>query len=373
MIDLMLTHTDLLALHRSLRERRVLSVYIDGSAADPAIQRSWRLQLDHSLTDLRSWLEGSPRDECAEFEACVRLLDEAVARFSAGVGSPGWAAFITSDGIHHAQHLPVAEPTLAVWSNGPCLAPYMRALKERRPVVVVVADARKATIYRYSLGELDRVDVVRSYHAIDHPEHMGAPPRLGFHTGTRGSAGHDTAQRSLLTGRDRMVAETADHVYDLAGADGWIVLGGIKRVVSRLGESLASAAPERVLELDSLDIGASEAQIAAAARTGASRLRDAFDVRRVAEIAELAGAHGLGVLGEASTRNALTQASVRELYLTHRYLEDHAAEAETAVRAALDQDAQVEEASGSAAELLDRYGGMAAALRFRPAQIEISR
>jgi hypothetical protein len=56
---------------------------------------------------------------------------------------------------------------------------------------------------------------------------------------------------------------------------------------------------------------------------------------------------------------------VRDLYVTHRFLEDHAAEAERAIRAALDQDASVEEVSGQAAERLNEHGGMAVGLRFR--------
>ena len=75
-------------------------------------------------------------------------------------------------------------------------------------------------------------------------------------------------------------------------------------------------------------------------------------------------------MGPADTRTALLQASVRELYLTHRYLQEHASEAEEAIRAALEQDAEVEEVSGHAAALLDEHGGMAAGLRFRPSAIE---
>ena len=366
----MLTYAQLVTLHRSLRDRRVLTVYIDGSAADPAIQRSWRLQLEHSLADLRRWLEGSSHDEREQFERCVRLLEGAVERFNSGIRAPGWAAFITRDGVRDAQHLPAPAPTLAVWSTGACIAPYMRALKESRPVIVVLADARKATIYRYRYGELDRVDVIRAFHAVDHPEHMGSPPRLGFHTGTRGAAGRDAAQRSLLNGRDRMIADTFDRVHDLAGADGWIVVGGIKRVVARIARELTAIAPNRVLELGALDVHASEAIVADVARSGASALRDIHDDERVAEIVEMAGAQGLGVAGPEDARHALDACSVRDLYVTHRYLEDHVSEAEQATRAALDQDALVEEVSGQAADRLNRHGGMVAGLRFRPAVID---
>lgn len=366
----MLTHSQLVTLYRSLRDEHVLTVYVDGTAADPAIQRAWRLQLDHGLKDVRTWLADSSHEDRESFERCVRLLEGELASFNASVGAPGWVAFITPDGTREAHQLPVAVPTLAVWSTGPCLAPYMRALKEARPVVVAVADARKAELYRYRLARLDRVETVRAYHAVERPSHMGAPPRQGFHSGTRGTAGQDAAQRSLLEGRDRMLVEAVDRIDHLAGSDGWILLGGIRRVVTRLAEQFSAIAPQRVLQLDSLDIHASDAEIADAARAGASALRAASDAKRVADIVDQAGAHGLGVVGPPETRLALGQSCVRELYMTHRYLEDHAADAENAVRAALDQDAAVEEVSGVAAERLDELGGMAAGLRFRPATIE---
>lgn len=361
----MLTHAELVTLYRSLRDRRVLSVYLDGSADDPALQRSWRLQLDHALDDLRQWLDGSARAERDELERSIGLLQALTASFAAGVGAPGWAAFITSDRVHDAHLLPASAPTLAVWSNGPCVSPYVRSLKEYRPVVIVIGDARHAALYRYHLGELDRADVVRAHHSIDHPEHMGTPARVGFHPGTRGTTGDDAAQRALLYGRDRMIAEVAESASKLAGTDGWILIGGIKRVAARISAISESVAPHRVLRLDSLDVHSSQAEIAAIARAGASRLRDAMDEHRITEIVEAAGAHGLGAIGPVDTGQALAQSSVRDLYLTHRYREDHAAEAEQAVRAAFDQDATVEEVSEGAAELLNRQGGLAAGLRFR--------
>jgi hypothetical protein len=366
----MLTYTQLVALHRALSNKRVLSVYLDGSASDPAKQRSWRVQLDQSLADLRRWLDDSSHAEREEFEQCVHRLDTALAGFSAGIGAPGWAAFITADRIHDAQRLPAPAPTLAVWSTGPCIAPYMRALKEHRPVIVVLVEARRASMYRYHLGKADGIDVIRAHHSIDQPEHMGTPARQGFHTGTRGRAGRDAAQRGLLRGRDRMIAEAADRVQELAGADGWILIGGIDRVAARLAQRLEPLAPNRVTLAGSLDVHASEADIAQFARSGASELRDAADDRRITEILDLVGAHGLGAVGPTEALLALEQSSVRDLYVTRRYVEDHAAEAEQAIRTALDQDASVEEVSGRAAERLNQHGGMAAGLRFRASLIE---
>ena len=368
----MFTHAQLVTLYRSLRETRVLSVYIDGSATDPAAPRPWRVPLDHALKDLRVWLADSSHDERETFERCVGVLEQELAGFTASVGAPGWVAFISADENCVAHQLPVPVPTLAVWSTGPCLAPYMRVLKETRPVIVTVADARKAEVYRYWLGKLTHVETVRAHHVVESPSHMGASPRQGFHTGTRGETGHDAAQRALLEGRDRMLAEAAHRIAELAGEDAWILLGGTRRVGARLSRHLTPIAPHRVLALTTLDVHSSEAEITEAARAGASTLRDAFDANRLADIAEMAGAAGLGVVGAVDTRWALDQASVRDLYVTRHYLDEHAAEAEDAVRSALDQDASVEEVSGSAAEQLDRVGGVAAGLRFRPATLEVS-
>lgn len=362
----MRTYEQLLALHRSLRDTRVLSVYLDGSATDTAEQRSWRLQLDNSLDDLRTWLEGSGRDEREHLEQSIRLLNDTITSLDPNVGAPGWAAFITPERVHLAESLPVPTPTLSVWSTGLCIAPYLRAFKESRPVVVVLADSTKAALYSYQRGEIQRMEVVRANAAVEEPSHMGGPARVGYHTGTRGRTGRDAAQRTLLQGRDRMIADAADHVRDLVRDGAWILLGGTERVTARLAESLDSFASDRVLRLEGLDIHASEAEIADAARAGATQLRNTADDRRIDEIVNLAAAQGNGAVGPEASNKALENAIVRELFISNRYMADHAAEAEQVIRAALDQDALVEEVSGPGAERLDQLGGMAVGLRFRP-------
>ena len=360
----MLNLSQLIALEHSLRGTRVLSVYLDGTASDPAQQRAWRVQLDHSLNDLRVWLTGSPHAEREDFEQCVRLLDHELEAFTGNVGAHGWSAFITADRVHKASLLPVAMPTQAVWSTGMSVAPYMRALKEVRPVAVLLVDSKRADIHRYYLGKLEHIDTLRAHHTVMKPSHMGDAPRQGFHPGTRGDTGHDEAQRSLLVGTNRMLADAAECALRVAGAEGWIVTGGIPKVGRQLAERLSSRAGGRVLNIESLDIHASEADLAEAARVAASTLRNAMDAARIAEITDRGDGTGVGALGPAATRQTLDQRRVRELYVTHRYLEDHAADAENAVRSAIDQGAVVEEVSGAAAEQLDAHGGMAARLRY---------
>lgn len=366
----MLIFPALVSLSHALRDEHVLSVYIDGTARDPAARHVWRVKLDHSLKDLRTWLAESSAEERGQFEHCVALLDEQLARLPGAVGAPGWAAFITSAGVREAASLPVPMPTLAVWSTGMCIAPYIRVLKQSRPVVLVVADARKAKLYSYRAGALTPSGTVRAHVTLGPPLHMGDVPRLGFHSGVRGSPGSEAAQRALLEGTQRMLSEVSRRAADLAGADGWILIGGIPQVSAHAARTIGPLAPGRVLQLESLDVHASAAEISAAAQRGASTLRDEADRRRIAEIIRNGEPDDVGSLGPDATRHALEQLRVRELYLTPRYVEDHTAEAEDAVRAALDQGASVEQVSRAVAARLDEYGGVAARLRFRLVETE---
>jgi hypothetical protein len=361
----MLTNAELVALERSLRERRVLSVYIDGTAEDFAAQRTWRVNLDHSLKDLRVWLADSSHMEREEFERCVTLLEERIAPLSRGVRARGWAGFITHDAVRYAERLPVPMPTLAVWSTGACIAPYIRALKQTRPVVVALADRRKVTLFSYGQGKLERIKTIHAYASFGPVSHMGDAPRTGFHTGVRGATGRDQEQRAMLQATKRMLKQVVDEALTLAGSDGWILSGGVPRASLELAQMIAESAPGRVLNLESLDVHASEAEVVEAAEQGASALRDAVDLHQIEDIVEHASGAGFVALGPAETREALQQSRVRELYLTHSFVEDHAADAEDAVRSALSQGAFVEEVSREAAHQLDGHGGMAARLRYR--------
>jgi hypothetical protein len=358
------TKAELATLERSLRDSLVLSVYLEGGAADPAAQHAWRVRLDHELATQRARLSDASHEERDRFDACVRILDGTLESDGVQAGASGWVAFIEPAGVRHASSLLAPLPLFASWGRGAFVTPYLRALTEQHPVLVAVIDARKATVYSYHAGVLE---VVASLHAHSHaaqPAHMGDAPRVGFHSGTRGIAGRDALQRTRRAGTSRMIAELVDRVTTLAGHDGWVLLGGIPRVVAHAARPLAEAGV-RVLSLHSLDVHASTARIAEAARAGASTLRDAWASRQLDEIATRASAGGLGILGREQTERALALSSVRSLFVSERYQAEHPTEVEAAVRSALDQDASVDVVCRDAGRELDARGGIAALLRFR--------
>lgn len=244
-----------------------------------------------------------------------------------------------------------------------CVAPYIRALKVTRPVIVALIDAKEARVYRYRVGELQLLDTFHAHATIVEPVHMGDAPRAGFHPGVRGETAHDAVQRARAAGTERMLHHAASAVVRHAAVDAGVVIGGSARMATRLAE-VAQSLGGRVIRLESLHADASQAEIMAAAKAGASALRDRVDLQRLADILESEAERGMAALGPEATRRALERRAVRDLFITSRFLEDHLADAEDAVRAALDQGATVEQVSSDAAAKLDEHGGLAARLRF---------
>jgi hypothetical protein len=358
-----LTHNELRALERALRGESVLSVYIDGSLSDPAARRSWRVELNRELEEKRAALATATGGD-EKFERCVAQLDERLSRYSGLPGDPGWVAIITVDRVHVAEPLGVPVDTKVFWETGIHVAPLMRALKHSRPVIIALVDAVEAQLYRWWGGELTPLKGVHAGPGHEPVGHLGHPPSQHFHPGVRGVTGHDAAGQAAADETEHMLGIMAERALRFANGTGWFLVGGVPRVRAAASALLSQRAPGRVLELDALDVHASEAQIREAAQQGASAMRSVFELHQIAEMVDRAGPTGRATLGPDTTRRALELSRVHELYMTHHFMEAHPADAELAVRSALEQGATVEEVSGVAAQQLDEFGGLAARLRY---------
>jgi hypothetical protein len=202
---------------------------------------------------------------------------------------------------------------MAIWSTGMCVAPYIRALKVTRPLIVAVVDARHARIYRFEASQLALLSHIHAHASVEAATHMGDVSGIGFHPGVRGETAHDAAQRARAAGTDRMLREAELAVAKHASVDGGILVGGAARVALRFKTMLTASVSDRVLQLESLHADASDADMIAAARAGASALRDGTDLRRIAEIVGADAHHDAAALGPAATREALERRTVREL------------------------------------------------------------
>lgn len=360
----MMTRAELVALERSLRDKTVLSAYVNGESRDPAKRRRWRLDLRHALDAIEKRLERAPHAERELFARCRKQLEEKLADYTGAIRSPGWVGFVTAEGVAYGEAVPVPVPTLATWDKHALVVPYIRALKEATPVLVAVVDHRKARVFRYLGHQVEKLKTLRAHVPVEPPQHMGKPPKLGFHTGTRGSTGTDEAQRELREGTNRMLAELVSYLEEQAGSEAWIVVGGIPVVAEALLDRLPRALRERTTHVPAMDVHDTQARIGEYAREAASRMRAALDAKKVQEALDAANGDGRGVQGTQATLRALREGRVHELYLTLAYLEKQPDEADEAVRLAFDTSALVEHVSGEAAQLLDAAGGIAGRLRY---------
>lgn len=360
----MLTYNELVDLEHSLGEQIVLSVYINGEEKDPAKRKRWRIDLRNSLDEIEPKLAGASHDEREGFRTSREKAQNQLASIRGLIKAPGWAGFFTNHTVHYFGPVPAPVPTVAMWTKGPCLTPYIRALKEARPVIVIVADSRKARIFKYVERKAELLETLRAEVHVEPPYHMSKPPRQGFHLGQRGPTGADAVQKDIREGTAHMLAEVAEKVAKRAGMDAWVVAGGIPNIALALLDQLPNELTGRTVHADGLDVHATKAGVADAAREYASRLRDRVDLERVREAIEGAASDGLGSLGSVPTLRALEQGRARDVYFTLAFLQKRPEDAESAVRLALASRAQVEHVSGEAAAQLDERGGIAARLRY---------
>lgn len=360
----MTTYNDLVELERAIGDEQVLSVYVSLSEKDPAQRQRWQIDLKNSLDEVEASLAGQSH---AAREAFARSRETALAKVAEARGvirSPGWAGFFVGAREYHAGGLEAPVRTFAAWDTGPRLTPYVRALKESRPVILALLDKRHGRIFKYVNRAIELVESLSADADIDHPYHMSAQPRPGFHPGTRGSPGADEVERELLDAMKRMLLSLSEKITKVASDDAWIVFGGMKNVVHEAFARLPKALGPRAIIVEGLDVRSSESMIAGVARQSASTLRDRLDLEIVTEALDGAASNGLGAVGIKDVMQALEQGRVRDVYFTLRFLEQHPREAEDALRMALGTRAVVEHVSGDAALKLDEAGGVTARLRY---------
>lgn len=368
----MLRHAHLVSLERSVRNEPILTVYVGGDIADAGTRGQWRIALRNELDAVESSLTRASHTERERFAKARRLSEEHVNAYGAGPDAPGWMGVFSPNGVLHTGVMPVPVPTIARWQLGVVIGPDVRALKETHPVLVVIADSTRVRILRYVERNLTLLDVVDRVAHVDAPHHMSAPPRAGFHQGTHGRAGADAAQRELRKATDALLADAAARIAQLASDGAWIVLGGIPGVAAALRPLLPETMTGRTA-ITAIDVHATPTDLATAARTESSALRNKYDLSCIDEAVAAAAIHGNGAANIDTVERALTNGQVRDLFLTTGFMRDHEARAESFIRRAFDEGATVEHVSGPAAERLDRIGGIAARLRFSTAAAATSR
>jgi hypothetical protein len=361
----MLTSLELQRLVRELGDAPVLSVYVDARVTDPAMRNAWRPALTAALRAERARLTDA--DERAAFDRAASFVEDPWPPLAGTWAAPGWAAFLTPEGPRYAAALPVRVPTFVVWRDGPFVSPYLRALKQHRPVTVALVDSRSARLYRYALGELETLTDVSLPQVRREDAGSTQPPGLRgkARPAARGALATERVARRKRAEFDRLAASLATRLGESAGDDGWILIGGTPEWARSAATALPAHLADRTLVSATLDHDATEGEIVRAAKGAATSLRSARGDATLDALFERGSSGVRGTSGVPATQRALWARAVDLLLLTPEFVRENATLAEEVVRAGLAQRADVELLSGEAAARLHRSaGGIAARLRF---------
>ncbi|MEO7216966.1 MAG: hypothetical protein ABI026_02135 [Gemmatimonadaceae bacterium] len=360
-----MTPDELQKLQRELADTKVLSVYLDTGATDPAMREAWRPALHNAIREARTHIEDE--GERAEFDRAAEFLREPEPSPGGTWGSHGWVAFAAADGPRYVGDLPVTPGTHATWRNGPVVSPYLRALKQLRPVLVALVESGSARLFRYAVGKLESIEELTAP-GID-TERSGRPSIPSIQ-GTsapapRGTTGSDAVSRRRRDAFERLTTSLGERLQQLGHGDSWILIGGTREWAMLAGDALGRQFAQRMLVSTTLAHDASETEISDAAKHAASELRATQGLMLVDQLVEQGGAHARAAVGIPATQRALRENAVDTLLVTPKFIGSHEREVEDFVRASMAIGADVEVPSGKAAEQLDKIAdGIAARLRF---------
>lgn len=362
----MLTSEQLISLYRDLRSTPVLSVYVNADQHDPANRTAWRVHLDNHVREVRASLDGNENRSPRDFDRALAHINDALQRHDGFLPGRGWVGFATADGPVVMESVPVPMPTLVRWEDGLRVAPYLRGLKQARPVVVAIVDSRRARLYVYSAGELEAPLEIAADRDVGEVWESSSSKRASTHSGKRGETARDAGQAVQRAHLDRMLDECTRRVVELAGSEGFVVLGGVHEPAAALSRRLPDALGERCVEWPALHLDMSPPQIKAEVEEAASELSRALQDKRAREVVDIASAGGDACLGWDETVRAVRERRARRVYVSAQARESRPDDVDHLVGTAFEGGAEASELAGAGGELLDREaGGVAALLRYR--------
>lgn len=362
----MLSRDQLAELYRGLQQEKVLTVYVNGVGNDPAERRVWRRRLDQELEREEHKLQRVDSEDLNDFKAAEEQLLKELDGYQAALPTKGWVGFATSGELLHAETLPVQVPNLVRWENGPRVAPYIRGLKQLRPMGIALVDSRRSRIFLYKEGKVKEVEDLRADTFMGDLMDLSGPQRTGRFSGARGETATDAAQRYLEKGTIRMLGRVKEVCYELIQPDGFLLMGGDQEAVAALRPMLPRHLDQRILENPSMVVEMSLPEVKAAAAAGASTLSKLRQEALLDQITERAYSGGNGSLGAEETVRALREARVDILALSRGFVEANPDLADQCVSDAFHQGADVRVFSGGPATRLDAEGGgVGARLRYQ--------
>jgi hypothetical protein len=298
------------------------------------------------------------------FDRASSLITEAVRGFGRVLPHEGWLGLATATELFHAEGLPFAPPDLVRWRQGAYAAPYVRALKSTRPVVMALLDGWRARLFEYLQGRMTTTqELTADRFGVDVSDVHGSK-RGTSTTGMRGETRTDHARKTLDAEARRLRKQVVDGIVHMLGDDGGgVALCGTPKATAAVRKVLDEKLPGRVVEISEPSFDSSETELAAGAAAAASELTKARQARL---LESCSSSPERGSLGWSHTYRALAAGAVDTLLVSRHLIENAPDDAERLVRLALAQGAEVEELGDDLGRRLWEEGeGVAGRLRFR--------
>jgi len=358
---------DLAGFSRALEGRMVLSVYIARENEDPGMGSAWMKRLEVRLGELRADVEAMTPSDVAAFDRAAGWVLTSVESFGRVLPHEGWCAYATEDRLWLAEALPFRPPEIVRWRLGAAVAPYVRALKEERPIVLAVLSGLHANVYRYEHGELSAPMELHAEWPPAEAGDVGISKRASRASGVRGATKTDYTKRTQDENVRRHHKQLEDVLLEMAGESDVVMLGGTQKALHAVRKDLEEMFRGRLAELPEVTYDSPREELINHLRAAASRLTE----KRQAELLEACEDPHKGSTGWNETYRALAAGAVDKLLVARGMVEATPDDAERLVRLALAQGAAVEEVGGElASRLASEDGGVCARLRFVPASLQ---
>ena len=360
-------------LFRELKEERVLSVYLDGWSGDFSELNLWRRRFEHEVSDVRDRLSDRESDEVRAFEAAVGEVASALEAYERFLPDQGWVGFATSDRLVYGEPVRVPMPNLVRWEFGIRVAPYVRALKQDRLVVAVLAGFASGSRLRVSRRRYQRVDgpsgrdlsrrviVTRLAPLSDHPprgsdRHDDIEEGEGTAQASAGELEAMARSASSRFGSERMLKELVRFVADRAGPQGLLVVGGTAKAISGAAQHLPANMAGRTIQRPAMNFDMSDAEVRDSLEAAASDLNKKIQEDLLSEVVDQARSGGRSALGSETVEQALSDGKVDTLLLSSDFIGANPDYADYLVGVAFEHGEEVEELSLDGATWLDSAG-----------------
>lgn len=131
----MLSLGEILDMERALRGRRVLSVFVDTSATDPAARSRWRTDLAQALARLHAEASRLTPGERTALELSLAHLRTELDSMRWAPAGPGWVAYATTDDVVLCGPVRARLQTAALWQPGLVVGPLETPVATRTAIM----------------------------------------------------------------------------------------------------------------------------------------------------------------------------------------------------------------------------------------------